>query len=315
VQHQQPQAARELQHFDIAVGIARGQDRPAPDPAPQPHRFHRPIVEEFRLRSREQMTVPVVQPHRASDHPLWRNPVQRTGDRAHEVTPAAGDDVTHEGSCLEIPQQLDHRAVPARGVGPLQRRVFGIGEEGFDPAAVFVDSDRFMSGEHCRHQGRDVGVIALIVLGDGIAQPLQVALERRLVRLFVPQRRVGLGLRSESAHQEVELDVHRLLAPQRAVVVEDRDTLVRLNVIRSTVGGDPTDEVDDRRLRGSVIPRLEHLVLSERLVQLLHRLVDRERRRLLSRRELLERLQELRHNRARIEQEEDVVDHPVVVRV
>ena len=61
------------------------------------------------------------------------------------------------------------------------------GEEGFDAAAVLLDRYLVMCREDRSHKGFDVGVVALVVLGDGLAEPVQVALDRRLVRLLVAQ--------------------------------------------------------------------------------------------------------------------------------
>ena len=68
-----------------------------------------------------------------------------------------------------------------------------------------------------------VRVVTVVVLGDGVAEPGQIAGGRCGVRLLVSQRGIGRHLFGEPAHQEVELDVRRLLTPQRAVVVEDGD--------------------------------------------------------------------------------------------
>ena len=58
------------------------------------------------------------------------------------------------------------------------------------------------------------------------AEPAVVALVGGLPGLALAQRRVGLGHLDEPAQDEVELDRHRLLAPQRAVVVEHRHALL-----------------------------------------------------------------------------------------
>ena len=71
-----------------------------------------------------------------------------------------------------------------------------------------------------------VGVVARVVLGHEPRQPGVVPLVGGLPRLPVAQRRVRLGHLDEPAQDEVELDRHRLLAPQRAVVVEHRDITV-----------------------------------------------------------------------------------------
>ena len=142
-------------------------------------------------------------------------------------------------------------------------------------ATVLLDGDLVMGREYRSHQRFQVGVVTLVVLGDGIAQPLQVAGVGGLVRLLSAQRRVRLGLLLESPEQKVELDVHRLLAPQRAVVVEHRDTLPRLNVIRPAFGADPAHEVDDRRPRRPVGPGASSATLIRPGGQEVPQLLDR----------------------------------------
>ena len=57
VQDEQPQRRRVrpagvAQHRDVAVRVAAGEDRPPPDPAPDPHRLDRPVVEDVHLGAR-----------------------------------------------------------------------------------------------------------------------------------------------------------------------------------------------------------------------------------------------------------------------
>ena len=77
-------------------------------------------------------------------------------------------------------------------------------------------------GGHARVRGRDEFHERVLAAGE---RGFQVALEQRGERLLV----LPLGmLRRERLHaveREVELDRHRLLAPERAVVVEDGDAL------------------------------------------------------------------------------------------
>ena len=118
---------RVLQHLVVAVGVARGQDRPSADPAPDPHRLLRPVVPDVqraaesadrRCRRCRRSSAP------ASCRPRVRAGCRRSrGDRSHEVTATAGHDVAGEVAVLEIPQQLHHRGIGARLVGPLQRRM------------------------------------------------------------------------------------------------------------------------------------------------------------------------------------------------
>ena len=65
---------------------------------------------------------------------------------------------------------------------------------------------------------------------------------------------VQLGFTLERLAAMAELDRHRLLAPQRPVVVEDRDALGRRNVIRATLGGHALHEGDDGPSRRGVRP-------------------------------------------------------------
>jgi len=58
--------------------------------------------------------------------------------------------------------------------------------------------------------------------------------------------------RPDAIQRKGELDIHRLLDPQRAVIVESRDTLIFGHEIRPA--GDSRHEVGDRTLRRTVIP-------------------------------------------------------------
>ena len=65
-----------------------------------------------------------------------------------------------------------------------------------------------------------VGVVTRVVLGHQRTQPAVVALVGGLPGLALAQLGLRLGHLHEAAKDEVELDRHRLLAPQGAVVVE-----------------------------------------------------------------------------------------------
>jgi len=59
--------------------------------------------------------------------------------------------------------------------------------------------------------------------------------------------------RLHAIEREGHLDVHRLLDPQRAIVIEGCDALAGATK-SGPAFGDPTDEFDDGLLRRSVIP-------------------------------------------------------------
>src|SRR5256885_17221451 len=65
-------------------------------------------------------------------------------------------------------------------------------------------------------------------------------------------------LRRERLHavdREEELEIHWLLAPERAVVVERGDAFLRRNKVGRAFLGDLSDEVSNRLLRCAVVPR------------------------------------------------------------
>ncbi len=106
----------------------------------------------------------------------------------------------------------------------------------------------------------------MVVLDHRLAQPAEVVLVGRLVRLLLAQRRVGLGQLGESAQREVELNRDRLLRPQRAVVVERGDAFLRGDETSTTLLRDGVDEVDDRLSRRRVVPGCEQCFVGCHLV-------------------------------------------------
>ena len=72
----------------------------------------------------------------------------------------------------------------------------------------------------------------------------------------------GLGL--DAVEREGELGVHRMLDPQRAVIVEHGDALRLRHEIGRAFLGHLLDEGDDGRLRGGVVPRWQRIGLGLR---------------------------------------------------
>jgi hypothetical protein len=58
----------------------------------------------------------------------------------------------------------------------------------------------------------------------------------------------------DAVERELELEVERLLRPERAVVVEDGDALLLRDEARSAGACGAVDERDDRRARRAVVP-------------------------------------------------------------
>jgi hypothetical protein len=89
-------------------------------------------------------------------------------------------------------------------------------------------------------------------LFTGSRQSRHVAVEHGLEWLFGLPTRVLRRQLPDAVENEGELDIHRLLDPQRAVIVESRDTLIFGHEIRPA--GDSRNKVGDRTLRRAVIP-------------------------------------------------------------
>ena len=86
------------------------------------------------------------------------------------------------------------------------------------------------------------------------ASVFEVALDHRLERLRVPPLRMLRRQRLHPIDRERELEIDRLLGPERAVVVEGGDALLDRNEIRPALLGHAIDEGDDRLLRRTLVP-------------------------------------------------------------
>ena len=119
---------------------------------------------------------------------------------------------------------------------------------GGDP--VLHDLFEFLRG-HARVGGHDDFDHRVFAAGE---RGFHVALEQRRERFLVLPLRM---LRREHLHaveREEELEIHRLLGPERAVVVERGDALVRRNEVGRAFLGYFFDESDDGFLRRGVVP-------------------------------------------------------------
>ena len=171
---------------------------------------------------------------RGAHHLLGRNAVDALGPRAHELDAAARDDEGLEAVGAQIGEQLQHRLVDQLGVGPLPAAV----ARGRDP----VRDDLLELGG--RHAGMRRGDDLHQAPFAGCGQRFHVAFEHGLERLLVLPARVLRRQRLDAVEREGELDIHRLLDPQRAVIVEGGDALILGHEIRPA--GDARDEIGDR---------------------------------------------------------------------
>ncbi len=83
---------------------------------------------------------------------------------------------------------------------------------------------------------------------------IHVALEQRGEGLLVFPLRMLRRERLHAIEREEQLEVHRLLRPERAVVVEGGDTLGGRNKMRAALRGGRPHELDDRLLSRAVVP-------------------------------------------------------------
>ena len=154
----------------------------------------------------------------------------------------------------QIGEQLEHRLVSELGVRPMETRMAGGREPVGDDARELV--------------GRDAGVGRRHDLEKAFLaerrQCLEVALEHRLERLGVAPLRVLRRERLHPVHRERDLEIDRLLGPERAVVVEGRDALLDRDEIRPALLGHALDERDDRLLRRALVPGRQRIGLRER---------------------------------------------------
>jgi hypothetical protein len=85
-------------------------------------------------------------------------------------------------------------------------------------------------------------------------QRLAIILEHGLERLLLFPFRVLGGQRLDPIDGKHDLDVHRLLGPQRAIVVEGGNALVGRYEIGAALGRDARDEIGDGLFHRAVIP-------------------------------------------------------------
>ena len=102
-----------------------------------------------------------------------------------------------------------------------------------------------------------ISSIAAFAAGE---RAFYIALEQR--REWFLRFPLGM-LRRERLHaveREEELEIHRLLAPERAVVIERGDALFRRNEVRRAFLRHLFDERDDGFLRRGVIPGRQRIL-------------------------------------------------------
>ena len=151
----------------------------------------------------------------AADDLLGRDAIDLLRPRAHELDAAAGDDEGLEAVRPQVGEQFEHRLIDHLGVGPL-----GLGMlRGGDP---ILDDLLELLGGHARVRGHDDFEQRVLAAGQ---RAFHIALEQRGERLLVLPLRMLRREGLDAVEGEEHLEIHRLLGPERAVVVERGDAL------------------------------------------------------------------------------------------
>ena len=254
VQHQQLEtraaaALRVFQHLLVALGVAERGDGPAADVLVDADGLVALVVIEVQLRQAHEHRLAVahfkLRLDAAADDLFRRNAVNLLRPRAHELDAAAGDDEVLEAVRAQVGEHFEHRLIDHFGEELAGLRMF----RGGDP--ILDDLLKLHRG-HARVRGHDEFEERVVAAGE---RGFQIALEQR------GERFLGLPLgmlRRERLHaveREVELHGHRLLAPERAVVVERGDAFGDRHEVRRAGPRHLLDEVDDGLLGLAVVPR------------------------------------------------------------
>ena len=262
VKHQQHEARagaalRVFQHLLVATGVSEGGDRPPADVLVDADGLVGLVVIEVQFRQAQEngLAVAHLEPclDAAADDLFGRDAVGLLRPWPHELDAAARDDEVLEAVRPQVGEQFDHGLVGHVGEQPA-----GLGMlRGGDPVLHdLLEFHRGHAGVGGHHEVQDRAVAA----GQ---RSIHVALEQRGERFLGLPFRMLRRQRLHAIEREVELDGHRLLAPQRAVVVERGDAFWRRHEVRRAGPGDLFDEGDDGGFRRPVVPRGQGIALGE----------------------------------------------------
>jgi len=167
-----------------------------------------------------------------------------------ELDPAARNDEGLEAVGAQVVEQLDHGLIDEADVGPLEPRV----SFGADPLA----RDAFEGFR--RHAGvcRCDGIDDILLASRQCA--LNVTIQQRSERLLGLPFRMARGEQLDAIDRKLELEVERLLGPERAIVIEGDNAMCHGHELRRTRLGDARDERNDGLLRSGVIPGWQRIL-------------------------------------------------------
>ncbi|MNJ34819.1 hypothetical protein D3C77_295440 [compost metagenome] len=237
-----------LQHLQVAVGVAKRQDRSTTNDSVDADRLARAIiVVEYlgqALDGQRALVVVKARVQGRADHLLRGNAIDLFSERPHESDFAARDDISLKAIGAQVLEQLQHRLEDHLGVRLLG---FWVNRRG-EPASGLGD----------KRLGADTGVSR----GNNFQQAIHTACSQGLVVTFKDRLERLLGfplwvLRGQALdfiQGKLHLEVHWLLAPQGAVIVEHRDAFSHRHIILAAFYADGADKLLDGLARGPVVP-------------------------------------------------------------
>ena len=267
MQHEQlqsgiPTRLRPPQHLDVTrrAHVASGEDRPPADVFTDADRLPLLVVEHLQVRQHHQFQLAVgrgtgrlcvaravsltqLRGRPRGDDVLWTDSIPGLCRRPHEVDAAARTDPDPEIVAAQQRDQLLHRLIGDVAIGHVEHRMPGRGEK---VSRIGLELLLRHTGERVEHQVEE------ILLAE-TADEVDVAREQRGIRLLMGDLRLLLGQRPDPIDEEHP--VHdRLLADERAVVVEHGYPLRHGHEGVTVFPGDFFDEVENGLLGGLIIP-------------------------------------------------------------
>ena len=230
-----------LQHCMVAVAVATTDDGSATDKLMNADWLARLVVHEQMVHCLRQHRSAVAQlecrPRCRSDHLLRRDAVDALHPDAHEIRAATGNDEGLEAVRPQVAQEFLHRLEGELVIGLAVLRMFGRCEPRLHGGTELVGGHTGMGERADSQQAR---------VASPFQEFLQVTCQGGLNHWVCGE----LGLSGDAALQfvdeEGELKRHRILWPERAVVVEHGDAFGR----RHEVLAPSRNNALDKRLDG-----------------------------------------------------------------
>lgn len=244
-----------LQHLLVAVGVAKCSDRAAADVLVDADGFAGAVVDEAYFGQAPEIGFAIdhleLSLDGASDDLLGWNSVGLFRPGAHEFDSSARDDVGLEAIGPQIGEELNHGLIDALVVRLVVLRICGGAEPvGDDFAEPFYGHSAM--GRHNEFHNAFL---------SGGHYGFHVAFENTLEGLRCLPLRMAGGELLDAVESEGELNVHGLLNPKGAIVIEGGYAFFNGNKVGRPFLGDFFDEGDDGFLGGRVVPRRQRIRL------------------------------------------------------